>query len=158
MGGVFSTFLNAAPCAVKRALPILGMAAAIMFGSCSKDNDAEQTPKFERTFIWGRNINSKLLAPIVAETADSAQVAKVILQSDGASFGGLTISNILENGVLPLIEACSPKGKAKLVYQGDIVRAGMYKDGLYAPYETYQADSATLANLGYRIVDPYYTR
>ena len=158
MGGVFSTFLNAAPCAVKRALPILGMAAAIMFGSCSKDNDAEQTPKFERTFIWGHGISSADLAPIVAETADSAQVAKVILQSDGYDWGGNDVSTLLEKKVLPLIEACSPKGQAKLVHQGDIVRPGMYKDGLQAPYETYQADSATLVNLGYRIVNPMYTR
>lgn len=148
------------PYSIKRAVPVLGMAFATMLGGCKKHETPEPkpTPKFERTFVWGHAISAKELSQLVAASADSVQVVKVILQSDAFDWGwGSTTTDLLNKKVMPMVEACSPEGRKKLVHRGTIVRPLMDKSDPET-YKKCQADSATLANMGYEFLNPGYTR
>lgn len=143
------------PYSIKWALPILGMSVATLFGGCKKEGLVDTTPKFERTFVWGQGISSKDLAGVVAASADSVQVGKIILKSDGEDWGGTNnVSYIMSSKVQPLIDACG-RNQHKIVHTGLIQRPAMRTDTPEL-YKTQQADSAKLVNLGYEIPKVLY--
>ena len=112
-------------------------------------------PQFERTFVWGETIAGKEIAKIVAASADSAQVVKIIFQSDGDDWGGgQDVAQIFQTKIQPTLEACG-KNQSKLVHTGIIYRPLM-RDDTPEQYAAQQADSAKLVNMGYTIVDPLY--
>ena len=145
------------PYSIKRAVPVLGMAFATMLGGCKKHETPEPkpTPKFERTFVWGKTISSKDLAGIVAASADSVQVVKIVLQCDGKDWGGNSdVSQIITNKLNPIFDACG-KNQSKITHTGNIDRPRMRIDTPEL-YKSQQADSAKLVKMGYTITDPIY--
>ena len=147
------------PYSIKRAVPVLGMAFATMLGGCKKHETPEPkpTPKFERTFVWGIYMNLNDFINKVSASADSAQVAKIILQSSGEDWGGGgTVSEFVNLLIDPVTNACG-KNKHKLTHTGTILRPCI-RNNTPEEYAAQQADSAKLANLGYTIVKPLYSR
>lgn len=110
------------PYGIRRALPILGIAAAaIFFSSCNK---SDSDPVHDTTYTWGRDnfydSAAKLKAQIRA-SADSASVRYIILKSDGESWAGLLNENDIRYVVVePLIQAGGEYNRHKFKGAGTI--------------------------------------
>ena len=139
---------------MKKYLFLLTTICVAAFCGCKKEYPTPM-PQFERTFVWGETIAGKEVAQLVAASADSAQVVKIIFQSDGKDWGGNSdVTKIFENKIQPTLDACG-KNQSKLVHTGIIYRPLM-RDDTPEQYAAQQADSAKLVNMGYTIVDPVY--
>lgn len=112
-------------------------------------------PQFERTFVWGQTVGGKEIAKIVAASADSAQVVKIIFQCDGKDWrASYDVTELFEIKIKPTLDACG-KNQSKLVHTGIIYRPAML-NRTPEEYAAQQLDSAKLVNMGYTIEKPTY--
>ncbi|MCH5329583.1 MAG: hypothetical protein J1E04_01370 [Alistipes sp.] len=134
---------------------LLATICIVTFCGCKKEEPIPM-PQFERTFVWNIYVSPKEFSDKVAASADSTQVSKVIMESDGEHIGGgVDVSEIIEVLIDPVTEACG-KNKYKLHHTG-IIKSPRIRKTTPEVYAAQQFDSAKLANMGYAIVYPVYT-
>lgn len=146
------------PYSIKRAVPVIGMAMATLFGGCKKaEPEIVPTPQFKRTILWGNSQGSiKKMTPRVGATADSIEVKKVTMQYDDGDLGGaLSTSEVLNDCIMVLVNSAKPENRYKFEHRGNIYRPGM-NDRDPERYARHQADSAELVRMGYTIEKPIY--
>lgn len=139
------------PYKIRRALPILGIAAGSMFmSSCS--NDEPDVPMHDTTYTWGYdNFRDPQLPAKIRASADSASVRNIILKSDGVSWGSAYNENEIRYLIVePLIQAGGEQNRHKFKGTGTIKHINIESP----------IDNQWLTDFGYDIIPstlPSYT-
>lgn len=151
---------------IRRAMPILGLAGASLLPcACSKDKEPMNPEKlvdtvdnrYDVTVKWSRATYVEDVVPTIATASINPDVRYIVLEStsDFDWRGGVDVNRILTVYVKPMIAAALAPEKLK--HRGDIYRP-LIRNSTTDEYSYQKEDSATLSNLGYRILSPIYSR
>lgn len=134
------------PYKIRRALPMLGLAAgSMLMPSCSNDDEPDvPVPPHDTTYTWGLgNFKDPVLKEKIRASSDSASVVHIILKSDGKSWGGTYNETEFRYLVIePLIQAGGENTRNKFKGAGTIKHV----------YTHDQEDYDWLVNFGYDII------
>ncbi len=140
---------------LKRALPVLGFAGATLFTSCEKEEPT--IPLHDTTYVWGaQNLTQIFPTDNVVASADSTSVRTVYLHSDGVWGSGLSMTELREWILEPVLNDIPKHNRHKIKGAG-IISGHVFRTDDKQMFTKQYEDSVWLSKMGFIIKDPIYS-